>query len=499
MRVLYYNWVDYLDPAGRGGGVSLYQRMLMQHMRSAAGIDVSFLCSGLAHRLRPAPPFWQPLDNGGDGKSPFRFTLVDSRPISPSHHSFGRVEQISHEPTEQAFAGFLEAEGPFDIVHFNNLEGLPARVLALKERFSPTRFVLSLHNYYPFCPQVNLWRREAEHCADFQQGQACVTCLPFRPDPEKVRLANAVSHTLDGIGLRPGVALYDKGVRPAMRGASAGFRRLASRRRGAAQSGTEENPAPRASGLSFAKRRADMVDLINRYCDHVVCVSERTAEIAEHFGVDRRIIVTMPIGTDHAERYKELTSSPNLPREDGTVTLAYLGYMRRDKGFFFLLDALEALPVDVKARIRLLIAASTRERGTEERLSKLGSAFASFNHVNGYDRDKMDALLSNVDLGVIPSLWEDNLPQVALEMHARRIPLLVSDRGGARELGRCPSMVFRAGDSADFAARIRSVLDGELDLERYWEGASVPASPEEHVRRMEEIYRGVKPARETVA
>ena len=46
--------------------------------------------------------------------------------------------------------------------------------------------------------------------------------------------------------------------------------------------------------------------------------------------------------------------------------------------------------------------------------------------------------------GVVPVLWHDNLPQVAIEMHARHIPLLTSDMGGAQELGNCPEMVFAA-------------------------------------------------------
>ena len=37
-------------------------------------------------------------------------------------------------------------------------------------------------------------------------------------------------------------------------------------------------------------------------------------------------------------------------KDDGTITLGYLGYMRRDKGYFFLMKALQALPKKIRAR-----------------------------------------------------------------------------------------------------------------------------------------------------
>ena len=39
-----------------------------------------------------------------------------------------------------------------------------AAVLALGAQWPEMRIVLSLHNYYPFCPQVNLWHAERETC-----------------------------------------------------------------------------------------------------------------------------------------------------------------------------------------------------------------------------------------------------------------------------------------------------------------------------------------------
>ncbi|MEO1679142.1 MAG: glycosyltransferase [Pseudomonadota bacterium] len=476
----------------------------MEAMARQEGVEAVFLCAGLAHSLRPGPVRWQRLRHGPAHEAGRRFTLVDSRPISPSHHSFGDPAQLSHPETEAAFARFLRAEGPFDIVHFNNLEGLPAAVLALRAQLPDTRFVVSLHNYYPFCPQVNLWHREDHHCDDFEGGRACTTCLPFRPDPRQVRLANAAAHTLDGVGLRPGVAAFDRGVQPAMRVAARAVKGVAARRRRArggptptapvtdAPTTLPQGPPPAATPAAFAERRAEIVRLINAHADRVLAVSARTADIALDFGIRPKSLEVQRIGTSHAGRWTRIAPPARLPvREDGTLKLAYLGYMRRDKGFYFLLDALEGLPAALKRRLHVLVAARAREPESPARLGAMAADFASIEHREGYTRADLDDLLADVDLGVVPVLWEDNLPQVALEMHARRIPLLTSDRGGARELAPCSALSFPAGDAAAFAQRLGALVETGLDLTDYWSCALAPTTPAAHVKALLRLYEGL--------
>jgi glycosyltransferase involved in cell wall biosynthesis len=231
-----------------------------------------------------------------------------------------------------------------------------------------------------------------------------------------------------------------------------------------------------------------MVRLLNAHADAVLCVSERAAAIAQGFGVDPARLRVCRIGSDHAAKWAETQPRPGFLRPDGTLKLAYLGYMRRDKGFFFLLDALERMPDAVARRLHLLIAAAAREDDALARLQAVRPRFASLDWADGYDRAGMDMLLADVDVGLIPVLWEDTLPQVAIEMHARHIPLLTADMGGARELGRCPEMVFRAGDAESLTDRLAAILDGRVDLARYWAGAMPPVTLEGHADALARLY-----------
>ena len=497
MRILFYNWVDYLDDERRGGGVSLYQRNLLAALDAEGDVEATFLSTGISFDLFARRPRWERLRHGPRRERARRFEIVNSGVLSPAHHSFGNPAQIEHAPTEAAFEDFVERTGPYDAVHFNNLEGLPARVLArLKARWPETRVIYSLHNYYPICPQVNLWHLEFAHCADFDNGRKCVHCLPHRHGERSLRVANALAFALKKRGLRPGTRAFDAIFLPVMRLGGALSRTLARLRRRPAATPRQiavpgvAMPLPPPDGTPFAQRRARMVDLINTHCDAVLCVSGRAATVAARHGIDPARLHTCYIGTNQAEKFRETAPRASLLGADGTLTLGYLGYMRHDKGFFFLLDALEALEAEMAARIRLLVAARRGDGGTMARLAALGGRLAELRYADGYTHDRLDALLEQVDVGVVPVLWEDNLPQVAIEMHARHIPLLTSHRGGAQELANCPAMVFRAGSLESFHARLAGILAGEITPADYWKNAVAPVSMEAHIAELRAIYAG---------
>jgi len=493
MKILFYNWVDYLDAEGRGGGVSIYQRNLMTALDDAEGVEAHFLSSGLSHDLRRGKPRWEPVRHGPLTDRARRFEIVNSGVLSPSHHSFGDPAQTDHAGTEAVFHDFISTNGPYDVVHFNNLEGLPAAVLALKERWPETRVVLSLHNYYPFCPQVNLWRQERQSCDDYAEGQHCATCLPSQHNPGMLRLSHGVSYRLKRAGVPPGSRLFNAVFR-VLRITAGVLRRTKGRAPRRFRRPGQLQPVAPPNGAPFAARRARMVDLINRHCDDVLCVSDAVRMLAERYGLHPSLCQTSYIGTREAHEYGSTAPKVIPSAPDGTWTLGYLGYMRRDKGFYFLLQALETLPPDLAGRLRLLLAARRGDQVTMDRVTDLSAHLAEVEYANGYGHDDLDRLLARVDVGVLPVLWHDNLPQVAIEMHARHIPLLTSDLGGARELANCPDMVFPAGDIAAFQARIKALLDGKIDMAAYWRGARPPVSMARHVDALLRIYGASEPS-----
>ena len=61
--------------------------------------------------------------------------------------------------------------------------------------------------------------------------------------------------------------------------------------------------------------------------------------------------------------------------------------------------------------------------------------------------------MEDVNLGIVPPLWEDNLPQVAIEMISNGIPVLTSMNGGAKELN--SHVMFRFHTEKDLLEKIK--------------------------------------------
>lgn len=503
MRVLYYNWVDYLDAENRGGGVSQYQRNILQELDQGSDIDAVFLSAGISYDLRKRPPRWEQTRHGPRQDRARRYEIVNSAVLSPAHFSFGSAAQCDDTDTEACFYDFLEATGPYDVVHFNNLEGLPARVLELKARWPQMRLILSLHNYYPFCPQVNLWFQERENCLDFKGGAKCGSCLPQAHNQKQLRLAHALAYRLKAAGFEPNSRMFQLLYQPTIRvgrrlsivlnAARRSLRKITGTRRKVSPEAASGQSPQRQSALGtgqnpFAKRRAEMVSLINAHCDQVLAVSDFTAGVARRYGVHSDLLQTSYIGTALADCFQRTTPRPLPIQEQEVLSLGYLGYMRRDKGFFFLLEALKSLPSPLAKRIRLVVAARRGNADTMAELSAVGQHLAGLDYHDGYTHDELPAIFAQIDLGVVPVLWNDNLPQVAIEMHANHIPLLTSDLGGAQELSNCDEMVFAAGDIQAFQDRLQAILSGAVNMEAYWAGARVPSSMADHMAQLTQVY-----------
>lgn len=227
------------------------------------------------------------------------------------------------------------------------------------------------------------------------------------------------------------------------------------------------------------------VALCNHVFDRLLAVSKRTGDVLAAYGVDPSRIAVSYIGTPHKQAFLKAACIGSFE----TLHLGYLGYARRDKGFFFLLDALESLPEDIARRIELTIAASTKDAKVLARIEALRARLKGVAYHDGFTHATLDRVIAPVNLGVVPVLWEDNLPQVAIEMVSRGIPILTSDRGGAGEIADNPDFSFKAGDIASLHERLQAIVDGRLPLSAFWKRPPRIFSMEEHVAELLRFYR----------
>lgn len=494
MRFLTYN---YVQPGGfrseLAGGVGIYQVNLMRALLGA-GHEVTCLSAGDRYDLLRREPRLELRDGVLEGQRFQRAVIWNSPVYAPARDNFNRIASYAEDPgLDQLPAILRERIGPLDALHFQNIEGLTAGFFrALRAAYSDATILLSAHNYNLVCPVVNLWFRNHQHCVDYRQGNSCVNCLPSGGPLRNERELRQTETLLQKLGLYPS--------RPAMRmltwARRTPSRALRSAKAAAMQvhrlvaANAPESPIAQALVLTepekaaaYRRYRETNVELVHEgVFDRVLAVSSRTASILANRGVPKERIAVSYIGTAH--KACSVAQRVTTPRETGHVHVGFLGYMRADKGFYTFLDALEALQLDPALAVSVTVAAPVTDQDVMERLRQIACRFRTIRIFDGYSHATLDQVLAGVELGVVPPIWEDSLPQVAFEFVAHGIPILTSDRGGAQEIASNPLFVFPAGESQVLAKRICDAAAGRLNLGSFWDQQPRMRTMEEHVTEL---------------
>ncbi len=471
-KILIYNWITFDEKEGKGGGVTVYTKNLIEYLEKETSYEIYFLSSGRAYDTHRDDIYVEHICNSM-GEQCHSYQVVNSPVLSSAHLSFPYPQDMLEDrKLKVVIKQFLVEIGGVDIIHFQNLEGLSLSVLELKIDFPNIKFVYSMHNYYPFCPQVMLWQQNSRSCKELDCGRCCIECMPQDVFKDKVIYNQQLE--------------FDR-----THNREISFERLEK------QKMLEEyyvlqttkqkylNIYREELQKSFQNYRKKNVNYINKYMDVILAVSKRVANIAVDFGIDKNKLQVNYIGTKVANKQRKCLANPYT---QGVFKICYLGFARHNKGFYFLLDALEQMSDDIAKKISVVLATKIEEEELKSRLARLSEKFASIINFHGYIHEELPVVLDGVHLGIVPSLWEDNLPQVAIEMKAYGIPVLCSDLGGAKELSKAKGYVFIAGNKEDFIIKLTDIILHKISLESYFEQGFDLVMMNEHIEALKKIY-----------
>ncbi len=460
-KVLIYNWVPFDNPNSVGGGVTIYCKNLIQTLiRKRPDITVYFLSSGWAYDISKNETFIRPL-NSIFGNRCRCYEVVNSPVPAPIDTLFLNPEiGFENKTLKEVIDRFIEENGEFDAIHFNNLEGLSLDVLDLKKKYVNTKFVFSIHNYVPFCMTGFYFRRDEKCiCDEHKDCKKCDSCI------DRENFKNVAEEIIArGKYPVPNADMFEEYNWLENLGLS--------------------NINEKQSSDKFIEYTTLATNKLNENMDIILAVADRVREIAIKNGIDSSKVVTDYIGTKIADY--QLGHANGEVKE--FVKVAYLGsdlnYV--EKGYPFLLDSLSTLEKDVASKIDLVLTTTTQ--GMDDVVYEKLKYFHDVNIIHGYKHSDLQWILQGVNLGIIPVLWEDNLPQVAIEMVANGVPVLSSDAGGASELCKSELFKFRSGDKYDFLDKIRYFVDNPESLGEYWNTHNGLTTMQMHFEAISKYY-----------
>ena len=235
---------------------------------------------------------------------------------------------------------FIYDYGPFDVLHYNNIEGLGVKCLSIKNDCPNMKVIYSIHNYFMFCPNGYLFDAEQSNC--YGKSMKCEDCMKRTASEKTFRLF----YKIDGIcrkmhieAISPKIKLFGKFI-------------YSHTLRGKLQ--TIHSQPLQHNYEVFRKKN---VDSLNKYVDRVLAVSERVKQIAIYYGINQTKIDCSYIGTKFTDNK---TITPNTMNSTQWLTIAYMGFLKKEKGIEFLCDALENLGSGYAERVSFLCYARNK-------------------------------------------------------------------------------------------------------------------------------------------
>lgn len=468
------------------------------------------------------------------------FDLVNSPNVSPAALNFGNLGcEMASPAAARAVVAWLRERG-VDIVHIHSLEGQGLDLIgAIEDAGIPV--VVTLHNYWFVCPQVDLLRGEREVCLDYEGGRACESCCQ-RGQAGKKRVRRAVSQAMvRAIGHRATDLLRDSlddGV-AALRGRESELPRFTPLSRSgvpldAAKGWSSElddgllraslpvdvegvdRPGPligcpvdanermlsgadrHCAGVgAFAERRRAGVSALAR-ASRVISPSAYLRDVHAAMGVPEAKLEHVPLGQPHFDELSRVVRTmpgfDRAPWEPGSAAplrLAFHGTTRANKGLEVLVRAVPLLEREVRERVHL----SVRVVGHETPFRRRLAAYPRVSFEGQYDLSQLVRLSGSYDVGILSHIWLENSPLVMWEhLHAGKFvvcPRLGGPAGVIRD--GVNGRLIEPADPGALASAITRIVRGEqrLPSAREIHEVSPLAGYPEHVERVEGIYRSV--------
>lgn len=411
MNVLHVGWG--FRP-WRGGGLIQYAEDLMR-IQAERGYRVGYFFSGRRYPFmtRPSLRTWR-----RDGISMFEI-VNGAIEIIPDRGVLGPRLDLEDPFAETSLRSVLVALEP-DVVHIQELAGLPSSIIdVVKERGTP--ILMTLQDYLPLCPVVKLVDVRNATCLSADVGQTCVRCCSAAPEHAGL---------LSGFTVRYEIKRrVPSGVVRAIRTATGCLKGSGQRApQSSGEPGTLRSPGELPGGTHpwsaslYQERRETGVRRLNRV-DLLIAMSHRVKRIYEELGVHEERMRVLHLTNAH---FAQLGPKRHI-RVEPPVTFAVSNALANPaKGARVVLDALRFLKeAGTAARFRLLVfgivgAEFARELTSHENVTLCGH----------YDVSSLDAILEDVDVGIVPSTWEEAYGYVGIEFLAKGIPVIGNRIGG---------------------------------------------------------------------
>ncbi len=482
-KILLYNWVQFDDNQMRGGGVSIYLKNIIPEYLNK-GYQVFFLSSGDQYSLFTNKIFYEATTNIYQQQGVHSYRIVNSPIVAPAHHSFGKIlECRENVPIADAFTKFIKDQGGFDEAHIHNIEGISTKLIDhLKSQFPDTKLIVWFHNYHWICPQIELYKDHQGICTNYHDGMDCFGCLSFIQDSNYIKKAQKVKRLAQQLKLSG--TRFEELFYSLFRTAAELFKSVKQTikfNNAPVSIAWDKKVEQQSAALNDLQSIADLyrqwreinTQRLNDDADIIFAVSDQVKQVMSGYAIDAGKIHSVPLGMDIYKPEAEVLKSARQ-RWQGQLKIAFFGYPIPSKGLSFFLEAIETLSEEYYSKLSVLIVSQVDD-WTKRKIIRLSNKL-DVNLLEGYQRHEMSEIAKQVDLGIVPSLWQETYNQVSYELIMLGVPVLISDTVGIKCLVENKNFLFESGNQKSLQAQIVKFINNPELLSSFWgQGVNLPS------------------------
>lgn len=211
----------------------------------------------------------------------------------------------------------------------------------------------------------------------------------------------------------------------------------------------------------------EVISITNSSTAKYICVSDFIKQTQNRIRSGK--VVTIYNGLELGRRSD---TSKNLLQEEDLI-LGFIGSIRPEKGLHVLVESLFELykhihGLEIKLLIQGVFTSNNYRTNVLGRLNYLKELHEeSFNYeVIGFS-EKIDEFYDQVDVVVVPSIFEDPLPTVVVEALSFEKLVIASEIGGIPEiLNFNNKLLFKSNDIKSLAEKLADIVESRLDYEK---------------------------------
>ena len=343
------------------------------------------------------------------------------------------------------FKEYISERQP-DVVHFHSgylFGASPMRASA----DAGIPFVLTIHDYWFFCPQITLLKGDGSICPEVPHDPVeCAWCLKLNSR----RYSISEKYTLGLVGKFSKKFSLDRGTN------------------------------------QIQDRRDTLLSMLG-IASAVITPTKFLYDMAKPFTDDDHLVFSR-YGLDFIP-----SSGTKAIKRDESFRIGYIGQIAPHKGVHLLVEAFKALD-DKHQKLELHIHGGLDKQLDYIRKLEKMSADDSRIHFRGkFDNSQVGQILGEFDVLVVPSVWHEIGPLTIMEAFLAKTPVICSPIGNMRDIVQngVNGLHFNTGDAVDLAEKLQSLVNYPETVEKLRSGIVPPRSLDDEMEQLLNVYQNV--------